>query len=75
MKAFKSFDKGHDGKITMYEFRYILSQLGNMFTEEECDQKTVRKINLIDTHIAMTFAGIIADSLSLSDCSAPKSKF
>ena len=37
LKAFKSFDKDHDGKITMYEFRYILSQLGDMFTEEECD--------------------------------------
>ena len=31
------------------------------------DQRTVRKINRIDTHIAMTFAGIIADSRSLSD--------
>ena len=30
-------------------------------------QRTVRKINRIDTHIAMTFAGIIADSRSLSD--------
>ena len=37
LKAFKSFDKDHDGKITMYEFRYILSQLGDMFTEEEVD--------------------------------------
>ena len=37
LKAFKSFDKDHDGKITMYEFRYILSQLGDMFTDEECD--------------------------------------
>ena len=37
LRAFKSFDKDHDGKITMYEFRYILSQLGDMFTEEECD--------------------------------------
>ena len=31
------------------------------------DQRTVRKINRIDSHIAMTFAGIIADSRSLSD--------
>ena len=31
------------------------------------DQRTIRKINRIDTHIAMTFAGIIADSRSLSD--------
>ena len=51
----------------MYEFRYILSQLVNMFSEEECDRRTVRKINRIDTHIAMIFAGIIADSRSLSD--------
>jgi 20S proteasome subunit alpha 4 len=31
------------------------------------DQRTIRKINRIDKHIAMTFAGIIADSRSLSD--------
>ena len=31
------------------------------------DQRTVHKINRIDSHIAMTFAGIIADSRSLSD--------
>lgn len=31
------------------------------------DQRTIRKINRIDAHIAMTFAGIIADSRSLSD--------
>ena len=31
------------------------------------DQRTIRKINKIDKHIAMTFAGIIADSRSLSD--------
>ena len=37
LNAFKSFDKDHDGKITNYEFRYILSQLGDAFTEEECD--------------------------------------
>ena len=37
LKAFKSFDKDHDGKITNYEFRYILSQLGDPFTEEQCD--------------------------------------
>ena len=37
LRAFKSFDKDNDGKITNYEFRYILSQLGDMFTEEECD--------------------------------------
>ena len=37
LRAFKSFDKDHDGKITNYEFRYILSQLGDAFTDEECD--------------------------------------
>lgn len=31
------------------------------------DQRTIRKINRIDSHIAMAFAGIIADSRSLSD--------
>ena len=31
------------------------------------DQRTIRKINRIDSHIAMTFAGIVADSRSLSD--------
>ena len=31
------------------------------------DQRIIRKINRIDSHIAMTFAGIIADSRSLSD--------
>jgi 20S proteasome alpha/beta subunit len=31
------------------------------------DQRTIRKINRIDSHVAMTFAGIIADSRSLSD--------
>ena len=37
LEAFKSFDKTQDGKISMNEFRYILTQLGNKFTEEECD--------------------------------------
>ena len=37
LRAFKSFDKDHDGKITNYEFRYILTQLGDPFTDEECD--------------------------------------
>ena len=31
------------------------------------DQRTIHKINRIDSHIAMSFAGIIADSRSLSD--------
>ena len=37
LRAFKSFDKDNDGKITIYEFRFILSQLGDPFTDEECD--------------------------------------
>ena len=36
LRAFKSFDKDHDGKITNYEFRYILTQLADKFTDEEC---------------------------------------
>ena len=39
LRAFKSFDKDHDGKITNFEFRYILSELGldDKFTSEEVD--------------------------------------
>ena len=39
LRAFKTFDKDHDGKITNFEFRYILSQLGldDKFTNEEVD--------------------------------------
>ena len=39
LRAFKAFDKDHDGKITNFEFRYILSQLGldDKFTSEEVD--------------------------------------
>ena len=37
LNAFKSFDKTHEGKISTNEFRYILTKLGNKFTEEECD--------------------------------------
>ena len=37
LKAFKSFDKTHYGKNSMNEFKYILTQLGNKFTEEECE--------------------------------------
>jgi len=39
LRAFKAFDKDHDGKITNFEFRYILSQLGldDKFTNEEVD--------------------------------------
>ena len=38
LKAFKSFDKDHDGKITNYEFKYLLTQMGDKFSEEEVDQ-------------------------------------
>ena len=37
LRAFRSFDKDKDGKITHYEFMYILSKVGDMFTDEECD--------------------------------------
>lgn len=37
LRAFKSFDKDHDGKITNYEFRYILTQIADKFTEDECN--------------------------------------
>ena len=38
LRAFKSFDKDHDGKITNYEFKYILTQMGDKFTEDEVNQ-------------------------------------
>ena len=39
LKAFKAFDKDNDGKITNFEFRYILTQLGkdHQFSKEETD--------------------------------------
>ena len=38
LRAFKSFDKDHDGKITNYEFKYILTQMGDKFSDEELKQ-------------------------------------
>ena len=38
LRAFKSFDKDHDGKITNHEFRYLLTQMGNKFSEDELNQ-------------------------------------
>ena len=38
LRAFKSFDKDHDGKITNYEFKYILTQMGDKFSDEEFKQ-------------------------------------
>ena len=38
LRAFKSFDKDHDGKITNYEFKYILTQMGDKFSEDELQQ-------------------------------------
>ena len=35
LTAFKSFDKDHDGKITNHEFKYLLTQMGDKFTDEE----------------------------------------
>ena len=37
LRAFKSFDKDHDGKITNYDFKYILTQMGDKFSQEELD--------------------------------------
>ena len=39
LRAFQFFDKDHDGKITNYEFRYILTMLGfdEKFTDDEVD--------------------------------------
>ena len=37
LRAFKSFDKDHDGKITNYEFKYILTQMGDKFSQDELD--------------------------------------
>ena len=38
LQAFKSFDKDHDGKITNHEFKYILTQMGDKFSDEEFKQ-------------------------------------
>ena len=38
LRAFKSFDKDNDGKITNYEFKYILTQMGKKFSEDEVNQ-------------------------------------
>ena len=38
LRAFKSFDKDPEGKITNYEFKYLLTQMGNKFSEEELNQ-------------------------------------
>ena len=35
LAAFKSFDKDHDGKITNHEFKYLLTKMGDKFTDEE----------------------------------------
>ncbi len=38
LRAFKSFDKDNDGKITNHEFKYLLTQMGNKFSDEEFNQ-------------------------------------
>ena len=39
LMAFRDFDKNDDGKITMHEFRYILTHIGNdKFDKDEVDQ-------------------------------------
>ena len=37
IRAFKSFDINHDGKIPNREFKYIITHMGNAFTKEETD--------------------------------------
>ena len=37
LNAFKAFDKDNDGKITNSEFKYLLSTLDGMLTDEEID--------------------------------------
>ena len=39
LQAFRDFDKKDDGKITNYEFRYILTHVGdNKFSDKEVDE-------------------------------------
>lgn len=38
IKAFMTFDKANNDNITNHEFRYILTQLGDRFTQEEADE-------------------------------------
>ena len=39
LQAFRDFDKNYDGKITNYEFRYILTHVGeNKFSDKEVDE-------------------------------------
>ena len=37
LRAFKSFDKNNDGKITNYEFKYILTQMGQKMSDEDAN--------------------------------------
>ena len=37
LRAFQSFDKDQNGYITNTEFRYILTKLGERFTDQEVD--------------------------------------
>lgn len=38
LRAFKAFDKDKNGYLSNIEFRYILTQLGEKFTDSEVDQ-------------------------------------
>ena len=38
LRAFKSFDKDHDGKIPNAEFKFLLNNLGNIFSKEETEE-------------------------------------
>ena len=37
MELFKLVDKDNDGKISNLEFRHLLTNFGDKFTQEECD--------------------------------------
>ena len=57
-RAFKSFDKEHSGSLNISEFRYILTQLGNKFTESEVD--TLFKECDLDNDGKLDYAEFIA---------------
>ena len=37
LELFRLIDKDNDGKISNFEFRYLLTNFGDKFTKEECD--------------------------------------
>ena len=57
LRAFKSFDINHDGKIPNKEFKYIISHLGNKFSKEETD--SVFEIGKLKENEEMDFVKFI----------------